>query len=221
MPTIGMTHALYKLVDIRSMRHEKPLYAVSNYIFTYNIFDTLRCMRSPSPSSLLRFGAAVAGCLAFRLLPWRPPNVEPVMTAMLPFCKRLGPLWGFGFGTLNMLLFDALTGEVGTWTLVTAITYGTIGAAAYPILTRMRGKALSYALMAASGTIVYDGVTGVLMGNLLFDMPLREAFIGQIPFTVNHLLGNVVLAFVVSPLIERWIARGESALPVGPRPAST
>ena len=32
-----------------------------------------------------------------------------------------------------------------------------------------------------------------------------EALVGQIPFTLRHLLGNIILALVVSPAIEWWV----------------
>lgn len=157
----------------------------------------------------LRFGIGILICFAIRLFPWRPPNVEPVTTALLPFAKHRGPFVGFLFGFLNILLFDVATRELGMWTFVTGITYGVIGVAAHLVLGKTRGRAWHYALFALFATLFYDLVTGVLMGNLLFAMPLREAFIGQIPFTINHLLGNSILSFTLSPIIDRWIARSE------------
>lgn len=156
-------------------------------------------------STALKFLLGLALCFAIRLIPGRPPNVEPVMATLLPFGKRMGPFAGFLFGVLSMVLFDAVTGELGTWTLVTGLTFGVIGAGSHIALAQLPGSALPYAFVAAVATIFYDLVTGVLMGNLLFDMPLAQAFLGQIPFTANHLLSNIILAFVFSPLIERWI----------------
>lgn len=59
-------------------------------------------------------------------------------------------------------------------------------------------------LFAIAATIFFDLLTGVLLGPVLFGGSMREAFIGQIPFTVKHLLGNIFLAATVSPAIDRW-----------------
>lgn len=172
-------------------------------------------MHSRLLSDSLKFLLGLAICFGIRLIPWRPPNVEPVTSTLLPFGKVMGPFAGFLFGVLSIALFDAVTGELGTWTLVTALTFGVIGAFSHLALNRLPGTALPYAFVAAVSTLFYDGVTGVLMGNLLFQVPLSEAFFGQIPFTANHLLGNIVLGFVLSPLVERWIVKNPRFAPAG------
>jgi len=159
----------------------------------------------------VRFTIGILICFAIRLFPWRPPNIEPITATLMPFGKRMGPAVGFLFGFLNILLFDIATREVGMWTFVTGITYGVIGIASFLILGRVRGSAWQYALFAVVATIIYDLITGVAMGNLLFAMPLREAFVGQIPFTINHLLGNILLAFTLSPIVDRWIVQDQEA----------
>jgi multisubunit Na+/H+ antiporter MnhG subunit len=46
-----------------------------------------------------------------------------------------------------------------------------------------------------------------MAGAVLFGMSWREGFIGQIPFTVNHLIGNVILTLVLSPVAEMLLQR--------------
>jgi hypothetical protein len=40
-----------------------------------------------------------------------------------------------------------------------------------------------------------------------FGQSFQEAFIGQIPFTGYHLLGNVALGALISPLIYRLVIK--------------
>lgn len=122
----------------------------------------------------------------------------------MPFSKRFGPAGGILFAFLSIVLFDAFTSGIGTWTWVTAGTFALIGGVASPILRSRKGS-IPYVVYAIVATLFFDAVTGVAMSSLLFDMNWKEAAIGQIPFTINHLLGNIVLAAVMSPLIERWV----------------
>ena len=152
---------------------------------------------------------ATAVCLAIRLLPppFRAPNVEPIMATMMPFAKAKGALAGALFAFISMVLLDLVQGRVGMWTLVTAVTYGVLGACAPLYFARLSGVRgyVSYAVLA---TLVFDGVTGVLMGPLLFGQTFTSAFVGQIPFTVLHLLGNMALALTISSVIEVWLVHG-------------
>lgn len=159
----------------------------------------------------VKFIVAFIVCIAIRLVPppFRAPNVEPVLATMMPFAKSGGALVGFLFASLSMVMFDVVSGHLGQWTLVTALTYGFVGALAPVVLTRLSGVR-GYVSYAVVGTLVFDGVTGVLMGPLLFSQPLAEAFFGQIPFTMMHLVGNMAFALTLSPLIEVWIVKNEA-----------
>jgi hypothetical protein len=153
----------------------------------------------------LKFIAAWALCTVIRLIPFRPPNFEPILATAMPFARRMGPLVGFLFAALNMVAFDVITGKVGMWTLVTATTYGVIGALAPLFFSRAKANVTGYIGFGIIGTLLFDGITGVLMGPLLFGGSFVTAFVGQIPFTLNHLLGVVVFSAVLSPIVDRWI----------------
>lgn len=161
--------------------------------------------------SWVKFMVAFIVCIAIRLVPppFRAPNVEPVLATMMPFAKNGGALIGFLFAALSMVAFDVISGHLGQWTLVTAVTYGFVGALAPLVLRRLSGPR-GYVTYAVVGTLVFDGITGVLMGPLLFSQPLAEAFFGQIPFTMMHLVGNMAFALTLSPLIEVWIIGNEA-----------
>ncbi len=156
-----------------------------------------------SVQSWLQWLAGIAFCTVWRLAPFRPPNVEPVLATMMPFGKRYGAVMSLLFCAANMVLFDIITNNLSQWTAVTAVTYGVIGAVAGLILDRESGI-MSYVVCAVIATLFYDAITGVAAGAILFGMGWKEGFIGQIPFTINHLIGNVILAITLSPITD-WV----------------
>jgi len=156
----------------------------------------------------LKYLIAFISVLAFRLIPFRAPNVEPIMAIEMPFAKTYGKLYAFLFGAFSIVVFDLFTSKVGLWTLVTALTYGAIGfGASYYFKNRSGWK--NYAYFAVFATILYDAITGLTIGPLFFGIPFMVALVGQIPFTILHLLGNVSFAIVLSPVIEKWSRKNE------------
>ncbi len=153
-------------------------------------------------------------CLFIRLIPFRAPNIEPIMTAAMPFGKAYGAFAGFLFGFLSILIYDAVTGTIGLWTVLTSFSYGIIGIASgcyFKNRKATRGQFVGFALVA---TLFFDGVTGLLTGPLFFDQPFMAALVGQIPFTAMHLLGNVTFAAVLSPGIYNFLVRKRRTEPV-------
>ena len=140
-----------------------------------------------------------------RLMPWRPPNVEPILATLIPFSKRYGIIGGFLFGFLSIFLFDIFTHNTGLWTWITASTYGLLGIGAYIFFKRYKEGWKTNIIYSIIGTIFYDLVTGVMMGPLFFGQPLSEAFFGQIPFTLTHLFGNIALTLLLTPVIDIYI----------------
>ena len=140
-----------------------------------------------------------------RLIPFRAPNIEPVMAALMPYAKRYGIIGGLMFGTLSIVLFDLATGTMGQWTLITASAYGMVGVGSAIFFRSRSSSRKNYVLFAVMGTIFYDAATGLSIGPLFFSQPFSEAFFGQIPFTMWHLAGNIAFALVLSPALWRWI----------------
>lgn len=144
--------------------------------------------------------------LALRLVPFRAPNVEPIMAAQMPFGKLYGKLAAFVFGALSIVIYDSLTSGIGVWTGITALSYGLVGVGA-TIYFKNRSGWRNYALYAVIATVLYDAATGLTLGPLFFGQSFLGAVVGQIPFTALHLLGNVSFAIVLSPVIEMWISK--------------
>lgn len=157
-----------------------------------------------SQSSGVKFSIAFALCFLFRLLPFRPPNVEPILAAQMPFAKKFGARSAFFFGFFSIILFDIATGRAGLWTLITALAYGALGIAGALYFSRFSGTK-HYVFFAILGTLFYDAATGLTIGPMFFNQTFVTALIGQIPFTLMHLSGNVAFAALCSPLLEKWI----------------
>lgn len=140
-------------------------------------------------------------CFLFRLLPFRPPNIEPLLFAQMPFSKNYGNLAGFFFGFLSIILYDVVTQKIGVWTLVTATVYGTLGLFASMYFKNKENKSWNYGKFAIIATIAYDALTGLTVGPIFFHQSFMNSLIGQIPFTLLHLAGNVTFSLLLSPMI--------------------
>lgn len=173
-------------------------------------------MKVTRQGNWLKFAIGWALSLGLRLVPFRPPNLEPILAIQMPFSKRFGVLASFLFATLNIALYDLITGKIGQWTVITALAYGLLAIWSSRYLRGQR-TAWHYGIFAVVGTVLYDAVTGLTIGPLFFGQSFAEAFFGQIPFTAYHVLGNVGLALTISPLVDYWIASNkklEIAFPV-------
>ena len=157
----------------------------------------------------LKFGTVFFVCLLFRLIPIRPPNIEPLLAAQMPFAKAYGAWPGFIFGFFSIVIYDIVTGTLGVWTLITASTYGLLGFLAFIYFKNQKVTAWSFAGFAILGTLFFDAVTGLSIGPLFFGQSFLGALSGQIPFTLWHLLGNVSFAFVLSPAIYNLALKNE------------
>jgi uncharacterized membrane protein len=113
--------------------------------------------------------------------------------------KAYGPLVGGLYGALSIALLDIIMGKVGLWTLITSITYGIVGIAAGYFLKNKSATARNFVVMSIVGTLFFDLITGVLMGPLLYGQPWMQAIVGQIPFTLRHLVGNIAFASILAP----------------------
>mgnify|MGYP001617949080 FL=1 len=144
------------------------------------------------------------GCLLFRLLPLRAPNVEPIMASVMPLGRKYGALTGFLFGFLSIVIYDLFT-HFGAWTWVTAITYGFIGMVSFFYFKKFQTSVFNFAVFAFFATIIFDLITGVLFAPM-FGQTMLNALIMQIPFTALHLAGNIGFSLTLSPLINKWLA---------------
>ena len=154
----------------------------------------------------LSFTVGFIVCLFIRLLPFRPPNIEPILATQMPFSKVYGAYAGFLFAFLSIVAYDLITSTLGQWTFITASTYGVLGIISSLYFKKFKASRLNFAIFAVFGTLFFDAVTGLSIGPLFFGQSLHSAVVGQIPFTSWHLLGNVSFALTLSPALYRLIA---------------
>lgn len=137
-------------------------------------------------------------------------NVSPLMATQLTGSKAYGPLIGGLYGTASILLLDLLVGQLGSWSITTSITYGIVGIIGGIYLKNKKASAKNFVIASIIGTLFFDLVTGVLMGPLLYGQPWSSAIIGQIPFTLRHLAGNITFAIILAPWFYRSIMTNPS-----------
>lgn len=142
--------------------------------------------------------------IVLRLIP-HPPNVEPIMSTVMPFAKKWGWFAGLLFSALSIVCFDLITGTLGVWSIMTISAYALIGIAAGLFFKKRESSIKNYLIFSIPATIAYDFVTGIGAGMLFFNQPFIPTLLGQIPFTLYHLAGNIVLGIVVSPLLYKWV----------------
>jgi uncharacterized membrane protein len=143
------------------------------------------------------------GCLVFRLIPLRAPNVEPIMASVMPLGRKYGALMAFAFGFLSIFLYDLLT-NFGSWTWIAAFTYGIVGMASSVYFKKLKDSTFNFITFAFIATIFFDLITGVLFAPM-WGQTILNALILQIPFTALHLAGNIGFALTISPLINKWL----------------
>lgn len=147
------------------------------------------------------------GTFVFRLLSplfglW---NISPLMATELAGSKAYGPWVGGLYGALSIALIDVCVGKAGSWTAITAISYGLVGVWGAYFFKKRSASARNFFVASLIGTLFFDIVTGVCMGPLLYGQPWGEAFFGQIPFTIRHLVGNSFFAFALAPWFYKRI----------------
>jgi len=162
----------------------------------------------------LKFLLVFIFSLVARLLPVRVPNIEPIMAGTMPIGRAYGALAGFSFAFLSILIYDLLTNTLGIHTLFTTLAYGVIGLYSARYFQKREGNTLDYVRFAIGGTLFFDGLTGLTVGPIFMGQPFLNALVGQIPFTLLHLLGNIIFAILLSPVIYRLLIKKKRAQPL-------
>lgn len=154
-----------------------------------------------------KFFILLAAGLFFRLIPFRVPNIEPILATTMPFSKTYGAFVGFSFAFLSILLFDIVTGTIGIQTFFTVLAYGILGLWSASYFKKNKADKWGFVRFAIMGTLFFDATTGLTVGPLFFHQSFIQTLSGQIPFTAFHLLGNVIFAYTLSPAIYHLLIR--------------
>ena len=163
--------------------------------------------KQTSKKNYFRFSISLVLCLLVRLIPFRAPNVEPIMATTMPIGRVYGALGGFSFAVLSILLYDIATHTLGLQTFFTAGAYGVIGLSSALYFAKDKGSRWGYVRFAIFGTLFFDAMTGLTVGPLFFHQSFMNSLVGQIPFTALHLVSNIAFAFILSPAIYNFLIR--------------
>jgi hypothetical protein len=144
--------------------------------------------------------AAASGAALMKAM-GAPPNIEGLMPFAMTMGIALGPASGFAGAFIARAIYDVDMAYAGWWTPVTSVCYGIVGmgAALAGMHVKKWGR-LQLACLAAALTLLYDAASMLAMG-LPFGIPLGALVAGQVPFTIAHLAGNVLLSFAFAPYL--------------------
>lgn len=145
------------------------------------------------------------GILVFRLIPVRPPNVEPLLATIMPFSKKMSLISSNIFIILSIFVYDFFTAGIGSYTYSVALTYILITLFAYRFFKTKVGSIKNYAVFSILSILFFDIFTGLIIGPIALGQSFYVALIGQIPFTMLHLMGGVLFSIVLSPLIAKFL----------------
>jgi hypothetical protein len=134
------------------------------------------------------------------------PNNDPIMAIMLPYAKSDKKYKAVLFPFITMVSFDLITGMLGVWTLVTALTYAGLGFLFTQYFFKEKKISIfKYLKGGIIGVLIFDFITGPIMSSFMFGMSFIEAFLGQIPFTLMHLLTVSCFIIVITPLYDKHV----------------
>lgn len=154
---------------------------------------------------LVKYLLSMLFCNAYRLLRIIPNN-DPIMGFMLPFSRQDKWWQGSLFALITMISFDVITMRLGLWTITTALTYASLGLLFHLIYKKVgKVKLKHYLGSGVLGVLIFDFVTGVVFGPAMFGMSFLQALIGQIPFTLMHLITVSAFILIVTPVLDRAI----------------
>jgi hypothetical protein len=158
-------------------------------------------MKNKAKNALTFVGGLVLVSL-YRLLRIFPNN-DPIMGFALPIARNQKWWQAFLFPALAMACFDVLTAKVGTWTLITAVLYGSIGVLFHLYFKKKTMVGLgTYAKLSVLGVLLFDFFTGPVMTSYLFKTPFLLSLVGQIPFTLLHLASAVTITILLAPVLD-------------------
>jgi hypothetical protein len=160
-----------------------------------------------SKKNYFKFSISLILCLLVRLIPFRAPNVEPILAITMPIGRAYGAFMGFSFAVLSILLYDVITHTLGLQTIFTVLAYGMLGLGSALYFQKHQEDKWGYVKFSIFGTLFYDALTGLTVGPIFFHQSFMNSLVGQIPFTAFHLIGNVAFAIVLSPAIYNFLIR--------------
>ena len=161
--------------------------------------------------NLTIFLTMLAGATLGRVALQGVPSVEPIIPLAVIAGLLFGMKEGFTLGGGAYLMSNFFVwGLQGPWTIFQAI-----GAAVAGALGGLYGKVRKptwkdVVIISVIGTVFYEVVmnlAGPIMGIGLFGLGLMAIpvyFAASLPFTLTHIVSNVVFARLFSPILKLW-----------------
>ncbi len=147
-------------------------------------------------------------------------QISPLMAGQLAGAKAVGPWTTALYGAMNIVLIDLATNEIGLNTPVCALVYGLVGVIGWWYLRTRKSNIVNLTLLSVGLTIFYDLATGLTLPVLQYHMSFYEALVGQIEFTMRHLLGNVLFTNIFfAATFAPWLAKQLEGSAQAPSPA--
>ena len=138
------------------------------------------------------------------------PNNDPLVAFILPTSKN-SFLHSLVFILLSVFLFDFLTSGIGIWTYSVAAAYIILGLSCGYVLRRVKTIKLWHYISASTVLILlFDFFTGPILSTFIFGIPFYASFLGQIPFTVAHLISGLSYTIILVPFLDKSIAKNEN-----------
>lgn len=158
---------------------------------------------------VFRFAISILISNVIRLFAFIPNN-DPIMALMLPYSKKKNKLAAFLFPFITMVSFDVITGHLGLLTLITSLTYGSLGLLFVFIYKNRKVGIKSYLLSGMLGVVIFDFITGCIAFPILFNMSFEQAIIGQMPFTLIHLATVSAFILIITPLVDKHVLNNKN-----------
>ena len=138
----------------------------------------MQTSKQTSKQNYFKFVISLVLCLLVRLIPFRAPNIEPILATTMPIGRVYGALGGFSFAVLSILLFDLATHTLGLQTFFTAGAYGIVGLCSVIYFKQDKGNRWSYVRFAIFGTLFFDAMTGLTVGPIFFHQSFMGSLVG-------------------------------------------
>ena len=139
------------------------------------------------------------------------PNNDPIMGMMMPYARQDSGSSAAVFAFLAMVSFDVISGAVGYWTVITALVYAGLGFWFHERFKKMKTVGVKdYFINGVYGVLIFDVITGPIMTGLMWTGDVVAATIGQVPFTIYHLISVGFFSIFLSPVLDAYLVNNKA-----------
>ncbi|OGB97827.1 hypothetical protein A3F06_00335 [candidate division TM6 bacterium RIFCSPHIGHO2_12_FULL_36_22] len=128
--------------------------------------------------------------------------IDPFPGFLLLLNRQFNQLSCFIFMLMQFFVFDYINDAIGGWTLITAISYASIAVYLNFYTHNKRITIAQSILYTATAAICFDAIT-LWIGPLYFGQPITSALIGQIPFTIDHVIRACLFNVAIKAIYEQ------------------